>query len=163
MKQTVSRYISSHILLKYLTIVAICLMLAGCTINISTGGGSSTTQCSSNCATGSGAQGVRVYVEPDDGEQVITGAIRGARKSVWLEIYILSDRNVIRALEDAANNGIDVRVMLEPHPFGGGSSPSKTIDQLKAAGARAQYSSPDFTLTHEKGMIIVRKATLPSF
>jgi len=99
---------------------------------------------------------VRVYVEPDDGEQVITGVIKGARKSVWLEIYILSDRNVIRALEDAANNGIDVRVMLEPRPFGGGTSPSKTIDQLKAAGIKAQYTSPDFALTHEKGMIMFR-------
>ena len=142
---------------KYLCMLAISaailFTLAGCIINISTGG-SNTPQCTSNCAAGSGAQGARVYVEPDDGEQIITGAIKGARKSVWLEIYILSDRNVIRALEDAANNGIDVRVMLEPHPFGGGSSPSKTIDQLKAAGVRAQYTSPDFALTHEKGMII---------
>src|SRR5438477_337327 len=142
---------------KYLSMLPILatlsLVLGGCIINISTGG-SNTPQCTSNCAAGSGAQGARVYVEPDDGEQIITGAIRGARKSVWLEIYILSDRNVIRALEDAANNSIDVRVMLEPHPFGGGSSPSKTIDQLKATGARAQYTSPDFTLTHEKGLII---------
>ena len=153
MNEPIPRHISSHILLKYLSIVAICLTLAGCTVDISTGGGNS-TQCSSNCATGSGAQGVRVYVEPDDGEQVITGAIRSARKSVWLEIYILSDRNVIYALEDMANQGIDVRVMLEPHPFGGGSSPSRTIDQLKAAGVQAQYTSPDFALTHEKGMII---------
>ncbi len=145
---------------KYLRMLAILaavlFTIAGCTINISTGGDSSTTQCTSNCATGSGAQGVRVYVEPDDGEQVITGVIKGARKSVWLEIYILSDRNVIRALEDAANNGIDVRVMLEPRPFGGGTSPSKTIDQLKAAGIKAQYTSPDFALTHEKGMIMFR-------
>jgi cardiolipin synthase len=136
-----------------LCIIVLCFGLSGC--NFSSPFGSSTTnQCQSNCTSGSGAQGVRVYIEPDDGEQVITEAIRGARKSVWLEIYILSDRNVIRALEDAANNGIDVRVMLEPHPFGGGSSASKTIDQLKAAGARAQYTSPDFKLTHEKGMII---------
>ena len=142
---------------KYLCMLAISaailFTLAGCIINISTGG-SNTPQCTSNCAAGSGAQGARVYVEPDDGEQIITGAIKGARKSVWLEIYILSDRNVIRALEDAANNGIDVRVMLEPHPVGGGTSASKTIDQLKAAGVRAQYTSPDFALTHEKGMII---------
>src|SRR5512142_881167 len=43
-----------------------------------------------------------------------------------------TDRNVIRALEEAANRGLDVRVMLEPHPFGGGSSPSKTLDLLAA-------------------------------
>ena len=145
----------AFVFLTYLVVAAICLVLAGCTVSI-VPGNSTTTQCQSNCTFGSGVQGVQLFVEPDDGEQVITNAIRNAQKSVWLEIYILSDRNVIRALEDVANNGIDVRVMLEPHPFGGGSSPSKTIDQLKAAGVRAQDTSPDFALTHEKGMIMFR-------
>ncbi len=140
-------------LLIYLFITAMCFALAGCNFSFSIGG-SNTNQCQSNCVTGTGAQGVRVYVEPDDGEQVITEAIESASKSVWLEIYILSDRNVIRALEETANRGLDVRVMLEPHPYGGGSFASRTLDELKAAGVKAQYSSPDFTLTHEKGMVI---------
>lgn len=140
-------------LLLSLFIAAMCFTLASCDFSFSFGG-SAPPQCQSNCVTGSGAQGVNVYVEPDDGEQVITGAIRSAHKSIWLEIYILSDRNVIRALEDAANNGLDVRVMLEPHPFGGGPSTSRTLDELTAANIKAQYSSPAFALTHEKGMVI---------
>jgi len=136
-----------------LFIVTICVALAGCNVSFSFGG-SNTNQCQSNCTGGSGVQGVRVYVEPDDGEKVITGAIKSASKSVWLEIYILSDRNVIRALEEAVNRGLDVRVMLEPHPFGGGSSAPRTLDELKAAGVKAQFTSPDFKLTHEKGMIL---------
>jgi cardiolipin synthase A/B len=135
-----------------LCIFLLCFTVAGCDISISSGG-STSNQCQSNCASGSGVQGVRVYVEPDDGESVITSAIRGASKSVWLEMYILSDRNVIRALEEAANNGLDVRVMLEPHPVGSGSV-SRTLDELKAAGVKAQYTSPAFALTHEKGMVI---------
>ncbi len=140
-------------LLIYLFIAAIGLTLTGCSFSFSLGG-SNSNQCQSNCTSGAGAQGVRVYVEPNDGEQVITGAIKSASKSIWLEIYILSDRNVIRALEEAANRSLDVRVMLEPRPFGGGSSVSRTLDELKAAGVKAQFSSPDFKLTHEKGMII---------
>jgi cardiolipin synthase A/B len=98
---------------------------------------------------------VQVYVEPDDGESVITNAIHDAHKSVWLEMYLLTDTNVIHALEDDANNGIDVRVMLEPHPSGvGATSVDKTLDELQAAGVKAQDSSPAFALTHEKGMII---------
>jgi phosphatidylserine/phosphatidylglycerophosphate/cardiolipin synthase-like enzyme len=69
-------------------------------------------------------------------------------------MHILSDRNVIRALEEAANRGIDVRVMLEPHSIGGGS-PARAMDQLRAAGAKVHESNPGFALTHEKGMIIV--------
>jgi cardiolipin synthase A/B len=57
-------------------------------------------------------------------------------------------------LEEAANRGVDVRVMLEPHPFGGGGSPARTMDQLRAAGAKVEESSPSFALTHEKGMVV---------
>jgi phosphatidylserine/phosphatidylglycerophosphate/cardiolipin synthase-like enzyme len=97
---------------------------------------------------------VQVFVEPDNGEQVITNAIGSVQKSIWLEIYILSDRNVIRSLEDAANRGVDVRVMLEPHPFGGGTAPSKILDTLAASGIKTQFTNPSFPLTHEKGLII---------
>lgn len=142
----------------FVLIPLLCLLLASCDVSINVPGGSNpvsgTGSCQSNCSVGTGIHGVGIYVEPDAGESVITDAIRGAHKSIWLEIYILSDRNVITALEDAANHGIDVRVMLEPHPFGGGVSASRTLDQLKAAGIKAQYTSPSFALTHEKGMII---------
>ncbi len=136
----------------YLVIAAVCFILTGCTAGITPAG--STTQCQSNCTVGTGVQGVQVFVEPDDGEQVIISAIRGAQKSIWLEIYILSDRNVIRTLEEAANRGLDVRVMLEPHPFGGGPSPSRTLDELAAAGIKVKPASPSFSLTHEKGLLI---------
>src|SRR5207302_6571178 len=138
----------------YLVVAALCLLLAGCNISISAPGSTSATGCQGNCTTGAGVQGVQVFVEPDAGEHPITDAITSAKKSVWLEIYLLTDRNVIRALEEAPNRGVDVRVMLEPHPFGGGGSPARTMDQLKAAGAKVEASDPSFALTHEKGMII---------
>ena len=154
MFHTSRKYKTGLISLTYLVVVALCILLAGCDISISgPGTGTGGTGCQGNCTTGSGVQGVQVFVEPDAGEHPITDAIASAKKSVWLEIYLLTDRNVIRALEEAANRGVDVRVMLEPHPFGGGS-PSRTKDQLKAAGAKVQDSNPSFALTHEKGMII---------
>jgi cardiolipin synthase A/B len=153
MNSSLPKYLDSFISWKYLIAAVLCILLAGCTINLPIPA-SSNVSCQGNCTTGPGVQGVQVYVEPNAGEHPITGAISAAQKSVWLEIYILSDRNVIRALEEAANRGIDVRVMLEPHPFGGGGSPARTMDQLRAAGAKVQESNPGFALTHEKGMII---------
>src|SRR2546423_641562 len=129
----------------------LCILLSGCTGNISTNGSGDN---SGPTSIGSGVQGVQIFVEPDAGEHSITDAIANAKKSVWLEMYLLTDRNVIRALEEAANRGVDVRVMLEPHPFGGGGSPARTMDQMKAAGAKVEASDPSFALTHEKGMII---------
>lgn len=104
---------------------------------------------------GMGATGITEFNEPDAGEQVITNAITGAKKSIWLEMYLLTDSNVIQALEKAAESGLDVRVMLEPDPVGGASpSPQSTEAALKQAGASVEDTSPSFTLTHEKGMII---------
>lgn len=158
MEHTFSNYKIGIIPLTYLVVAALCILLTGCDVNIGVGGGGTSSggasSCQSNCTTGSGVQGVRVFVEPNAGESPITGAIRDAQKSVWLEMYLLTDRNVISALEEAANRGVDVRVMLEPHPVGGGTSPSRTLDQLRSAGVKAQYSDPSFSLTHEKGMII---------
>ncbi len=97
--------------------------------------------------------GLQVFVEPAAGEQVILDAINNARQSVWLEMYLLTDKNIIQALENAAGRHLEVRVMLEPKPFGGGS-PQPTLDALKAAGASVETTNPSFQLTHEKGLII---------
>ncbi len=146
-------------LLAFPFVLALCFALASCSGNPIAGFNNS-PQCQSNCSVGSGIQGVQVFVEPDDGEQVITNAIANAQNSIWLEIYILSDRNVIRALEEAANRGLDVRIMLEPHPFGGGSPPSKTLDLLAASGVKTQFTNPSFSLTHEKSIPIFRKVSV---
>ena len=145
----------------------VCLVLIGCSsVNISAGNapgsssgsgtiGSATDSSSGAAITGSGVQGVHVFVEPDAGDSVITDAIAGAKKTVLLEMYLLTERNVISALEEAAQNGVNVRVMLEQHPYGSGSvSPTETLDRLKAAKVTAQFTNPSFALTHEKGMVI---------
>ncbi len=96
---------------------------------------------------------LQLFVEPAAGEQVILDAINNAHQSVWLEMYLLTDKNIIQALENAAGRHLEVRVMLEPNPVGGGS-PQSTLDALKAAGASTEFTNPSFTLTHEKGLII---------
>jgi phosphatidylserine/phosphatidylglycerophosphate/cardiolipin synthase-like enzyme len=155
---------SSHLFfLQGLCLFAVCCLLAGCDVNVSIPDLTSTsaigTVCQSNCSPGAGASGLSVIVEPDDGITPILSAIQNAKTSVWLELYELTNKNIVSALEEDANRGVDVRVMLEPHPTGGTGSltPSETIDKLKAAGVQAQFSDPAFTLTHEKGMVIDQK------
>ncbi len=145
----------------------LCLAIIGCSsVNISVGNspegsstsgsgtiGSTTSSSSGSSITGSGVQGVQVFVEPDAGDAVITDAIAGAKKTVLLEMYLLTERKVISALEEAAQRGVTVRVMLEQHPYGS-AAPTGTLDRLKAAGVNAQSTNPAFALTHEKGMVI---------
>lgn len=146
----VSMHTLKSMSIRYVAVLALCVLLAGC-------GGSdqANSVCLSNCASGPGVQGVHVFVEPDAGEQPIVDAIAAARQSIYLEIYLLTDRKAIRALEEAAHRGVDVRVMLEMHPYGASSTAaSETLDRLRAAGVQVQTSSPAFALTHEKGMVI---------
>lgn len=75
--------------------------------------------------------------------------------SVWVEVYELTNANVISALEDAQNRGLDVRVMLDPHPLGiSASSVQQTLDKLKATGIKTNTSNPTFQFTHAKFMMI---------
>jgi cardiolipin synthase len=137
-----------------LLILSLSTLLTAC--NIGTGGGSGTSSSNAgNTAIGAGAQGLQVYVEPDAGDGFLLDGINNAQKSVYLEMYLLTDRKIVSALEDAAHRQLDIRVMLEAHPYGSGSaSATAMLNKLQAAGAKAEATSPDFSLTHEKGMII---------
>ncbi|HLI70440.1 MAG TPA: phospholipase D-like domain-containing protein [Ktedonobacteraceae bacterium] len=155
--KALSLTITASVLLNFFCILALCCLLAACDVSVSGFGTSTSTgsQCQSNCTVGTGASGLGIIVEPDAGPNPIVDAIRGAKKSVWVEMYLLTNKSVIGSLEEAANRGIDVRVILEEHPYGGGSiSPQETLDKLKAAGVKAEFSNPAFALTHEKGMVI---------
>lgn len=146
----------SH-LLRYLCLLVFCCLLAGCNVNIDASGLTGSGNGTASTGIGTGANGLSVIVEPDAGLNPLVNAIHGAKKSVWLEIYLLTNKTIISALEEDANSGVDVRVMLEPHPTGVGSTqPKETRDALNAAHVKAQFSDPDFSLTHEKGMIIDR-------
>ena len=108
-----------------------------------------------NTLIGSGAQDLQIYVEPSAGDGFLLDGINNAQTSVYLGIYLLTDRKIISALEDAAHRHLEVRVMIETHPYGSGSvSPTTTLDKLQAAGAKAQATNPSFALTHEKCMVI---------
>lgn len=98
---------------------------------------------------------ITAFVEPAAGETPILNAINGAQTSVYVELYLLTDTHVITALQNAAKRGLDVRVMLDPDPDGiGTSEPAQTLSKLSSAGVKTEDTSPSFTYTHEKGMII---------
>lgn len=140
-----------------LTTLLLCCLLVGCDVSLNLPSTSTGGSCQSNCTPGNGVNGVSVLVEPDAGPTPLVDAIRGAHTAVDLEIYLLTNHAILRALEEDANRGVTVRVMLEPHPFGGGAtSANKTLDELRAAGVQTQQSDPAYALTHEKGMVVDR-------
>jgi phosphatidylserine/phosphatidylglycerophosphate/cardiolipin synthase-like enzyme len=149
-------------------LLALCVVgvtLVGCAAidtvsgSDSSGGGNHTGDCSgAGCGTvapGTGASsGLSLFVEPDAGEAPIVHTIESAQSSVWLEVYLLTDNNVIHVLEDAANRGVDVRVLLELNPLGGATSAQETLQKLQTAGIKAEGSDTAYRYTHEKALIV---------
>jgi phosphatidylserine/phosphatidylglycerophosphate/cardiolipin synthase-like enzyme len=106
-------------------------------------------------ALGAGVRNVDVIVEPDDGVRMITRPIRTATSSIWLTMYLLTYRTIIHDLEYAHAHGVQVRVILEPHPYGTLSNPNRyAYNNLMAADIPVHWASSRFRLTHEKSMLV---------
>lgn len=98
-----------------------------------------------------------VFVEPQSGHTPILSAIDSAQKEINVEVYMLTDKEIINHLIEAKNRGVAVRVLLEQHPFPEGNSNNATYTTLKQADIAVQWTNPSFALTHEKSMIIDNK------
>ena len=80
------------------------------------------------------AEPVALVIEPDAGPAAILDLIAGARRSVWMEMYLLTDARAVAALADRARAGCDVRVILEPAPYLNDGANQAAADTLSAAG-----------------------------
>lgn len=153
------RLARSRLLLIAALVGALLVVLTSCTLPVNLTSSSTPTTCTStsgsSCSVGAGATNLQLFTEPDDGVTPVTNIIHAAQHSVWVEVYELTNTSVISALEDAANQGRDVRVMLDPHPLGfSATSVKETLDKLKAAGIKTNTANPTFEFTHAKFMII---------
>jgi len=97
---------------------------------------------------------VTIQVIPSDDGLAILNAIKGATKSVHMEMYLLSDTDVINALIALKNAGKEVKVILNQNFPAGDGSNSSTRTTLKNAGVDVVYAPPAFQYTHAKTVII---------
>ncbi|HEY9724435.1 MAG TPA: phospholipase D-like domain-containing protein [Oscillatoriaceae cyanobacterium] len=103
-----------------------------------------------------------LFVEPAAGVTPVVRLLDGATKSVDVEVYLLTDRDVLAALERAHARGVTVRVMLEPHPYGGGPGNREAFDRLAQDRIAAIPTRDRFHYTHEKAIVIDRARALIS-
>lgn len=98
-----------------------------------------------------------IFVEPEAGETPIVEAINEAQKEILVVVYLLSDDEVLTALEVADARGVGVKVMIEENPFGGGNINETTAARLQGSGIEFKFTNPTFALTHQKTIIIDRQ------
>jgi phosphatidylserine/phosphatidylglycerophosphate/cardiolipin synthase-like enzyme len=101
-----------------------------------------------------------VLVLPDDGRQPFIDEIDAADSSIDLYLYLLSDEEIIQGLIRSHVRGVNVRVMLEPEPFGGAQTELETWQRLDAAGIDVRWSPARFRFAHIKLMIVDREVAL---
>jgi cardiolipin synthase len=97
---------------------------------------------------------VRVLVEPDAGPDAVRTLFAAARRSLWMEMYLLTDASTLDTLIERRQAGLDVRVILEPHPYQADGANDDAFARLGAAGVLVAWASPRFALTHAKFAVV---------
>jgi len=100
---------------------------------------------------------IELIIEPDMGKTPILSAIKDAKSSIDLEIYLFSDTDILQELENAKKRGVSVRVILEENPYGGFSSNTETKNKLAYYGIDWKWDNKNYEFTHSKFLIIDSK------
>lgn len=96
----------------------------------------------------------KLVVEPSDGGKAIADAISGAKTSVHMTMYLLSNSGIVNALIARKKAGVDVKVVLNrtfPDP---GFDNTPEYDQLAQNGVSVTWAPASFTYTHAKCVVI---------
>ncbi len=98
-----------------------------------------------------------IIVLPDDTGREIIDAINSATETLLIKMFLFSDQPLIDAVIAAHQRGVKVKVMLNPARRSGEEENEETRRKLEAAGIEVRDSNPEFTITHEKSMVIDEK------
>jgi phosphatidylserine/phosphatidylglycerophosphate/cardiolipin synthase-like enzyme len=86
----------------------------------------------------------------DDIGRAVVAALRAARHSIEVEMFVMTDVDTIAALVDAAHRGVAVQVLFDP----GQDLNQVAMVKLRAAGARCRFYPTSGELLHAKVAVI---------
>jgi phosphatidylserine/phosphatidylglycerophosphate/cardiolipin synthase-like enzyme len=105
-------------------------------------------------AASTGLSAAELFITPSrGGHRPVIAGIAAAGQSVCLTMYHLSDDKVVRALLAARARGVRVRVILDQSALKE-SRYLRPCRKLLAGGVEVRKSSPRFSLTHAKAMLV---------
>lgn len=105
------------------------------------------------------ARGLALITEPQDGTAPVLSLIDGARRSVEMTMYELTDPRVEAALAAAATRGVRVRVLLDRRGWAGTENRAAS-SYLRAKRVPVRWAPVRFALTHQKSIEVDRRAAL---
>jgi phosphatidylserine/phosphatidylglycerophosphate/cardiolipin synthase-like enzyme len=101
-----------------------------------------------------------LIIEPDRGREPILTAILNATSSIDLAMYGLTDLQFTKAFAKAQQNGKNIRVLLEPHPYKSTYENTQAIQFLRQTPIPLQFPSHQFNLLHQKTFLFDQRTAL---
>ncbi len=97
---------------------------------------------------------MQILVEPNgnNGSELVN-AILGAKSSIHMTMYLLTWSDVLNALIQQKQAGLEVKVVLNQN-LPSGTSNQTAYDMLNSAGVQVVWAPSQFTYTHEKCVIL---------
>jgi phosphatidylserine/phosphatidylglycerophosphate/cardiolipin synthase-like enzyme len=140
------------------SLAVVLLAVTGCKIQVSGAdpGGTSTAgavQAGTSGVTRSGP----LIVEPGAGFSPVYSLINGARHSIDVTMFEFADTKAEHDLAAAARRGVRVRVVLDQREK---STNTGAYQYLRAHGVQVVWSSPTYTYTHQKTLVIDRSKAI---
>jgi phosphatidylserine/phosphatidylglycerophosphate/cardiolipin synthase-like enzyme len=96
-----------------------------------------------------------LLIEPDMGRAPVLAAINGAKSTIDLVIYEITDAKITDALVKAAKRGVKVRVLYNYYSFKQAKHDpnAKSLKKLEAAGIETRKAQARFAHTHQKTFV----------
>lgn len=100
------------------------------------------------------SSGVTIQVQPTDSGAALEAAIRGAKTSVHMTMYLLTSSEMIDALGDVKQAGKDVKVVLNKTFPSNQNENQDAYTKLTNRGVQVKWASNGYTFTHAKTILI---------
>jgi phosphatidylserine/phosphatidylglycerophosphate/cardiolipin synthase-like enzyme len=103
-----------------------------------------------------------LYTLPEEnGEEIILNYLDLAEKKVNINIYLLSNKSIIKKIKNLAKKDIKINIILEKEPFGGGYLNYKTTAELSGLkNIEIRNILNIYSLNHAKYIVIDEKVAI---
>ncbi|MGB9695176.1 MAG: phospholipase D-like domain-containing protein [Caldisericaceae bacterium] len=105
-------------------------------------------------ATAQESDSNRLIVQPFSSTGTLINEFMKAKKSIYINMYGLTDFDFFPSLVTQAKKGVHIKIMLERAPYNAETENWDARAMLTKYGITCKWASPDFFITHAKYIII---------